>query len=146
MTSDLPLVTVVTPTLNRAATLPRCLDSVQAQTYPHIEHLVVDGGSTDGSIELLEARAAQGGLRFSSGRDRGMYDAINKGMASAKGEVLAYLNSDDAYLPWTIATSVEVIAQGADMVFGDLARVEYKDDPATVALQFYPPFDLNHYT
>lgn len=142
-----PLVSVVTPVLDRRETLDRALDSVAAQTYPDVEHIVVDGGSTDGTLDLLEARARAGGLRYVSRPDDGMYDAINTGLGMATGEVLAYLNSDDAYLPWSIEAAVEGLTAGADLVYGDLVRIDrYEGRPDHLAIQFYRPFDLAHYT
>src|SRR4029079_2623963 len=103
-----PLVSVVTPTLNQARFLERTLASVRGQTYPNIEHIVVDGGSTDGALEILERERRAGTLRTTSGPDAGMYDAVNKGLGMATGEVLAYLNSDDAWLPWAVERVMQV--------------------------------------
>jgi len=92
--ADLPSITVVTPCLNAADTIAEALESVRSQGYTRIEHVVVDGGSTDGTLEILE-RA--GGVRFVSGPDRGRADAVNKGVAMAGGEVIGWLNADDRY-------------------------------------------------
>jgi hypothetical protein len=121
-----PLVSIVTPTLQRVGYLERTLRSVRAQTYPNVEHIVVDGGSTDGTLELLEHYARTYGLRWISEPDRGMYDAINKGFRLASGELLGYLNSDDLYFPWTIETVVEAFADrpDVDLVYGDAIRVD----------------------
>jgi glycosyltransferase involved in cell wall biosynthesis len=89
-----PLLTVVTPCLNAASTLPDALASVPASG--EIEHVVVDGGSTDGTVELLEAAPE---VRFVSEPDRGLSDAMNKGVAMARGEYIGWLNADDYYLP-----------------------------------------------
>jgi hypothetical protein len=92
------LVSVITPCLNGRKWLERCLDSVASQTYPNVEHIVVDGASTDGTVELLESR----GVRFISEPDSGQSNAINKGFRLADGEVLGWLNADDVLLPDTI--------------------------------------------
>lgn len=92
----LPKITVVTPVFNSAATLEQTLESVRAQGYPGVEHVVVDGGSTDGSVEILE-RAE--GIRWISEPDEGLSDAVNKGVAMATGELIGWLNADDYYLP-----------------------------------------------
>jgi glycosyl transferase family 2 len=90
MSSD-PLVSIVTPCLNPGERLVRCLDSVATQTYPHVEHVVVDGGSKDGTVELLRER----GVRFVSEPDDGQAQAINKGFGLTNGTWLGWLNADD---------------------------------------------------
>ncbi|HLX31752.1 MAG TPA: glycosyltransferase family 2 protein [Gaiellaceae bacterium] len=122
---ELPLVSVVTPSLNQAATVAATLESVRAQTYPRIEHIVVDGGSTDGTLEILRKAGGGDALRWTSEPDSGMYDALNKGFAAASGEVLAYLNTDDAWFPWTVESAVAALRDHpeAGFVFGDLLIV-----------------------
>jgi glycosyltransferase involved in cell wall biosynthesis len=92
----LPTISVITPCLNAGTTLPQALDSVRSQGYPHVEHIVVDGGSTDATLELLE-RAE--GVRYVSEPDRGLTHALNKGIGMASGDVIGWLNADDVYLP-----------------------------------------------
>lgn len=92
----LPRITIITPVLNRADMIADALASVRDQGYPAVEHIVLDGGSTDGTVEILRATP---GIRWFSERDRGLYDAINKGLRLAQGEIIGHLNSDDAYLP-----------------------------------------------
>jgi glycosyltransferase involved in cell wall biosynthesis len=137
---DLPLVSIVTPTLQRVDYLERTLRSVRAQTYPNVEHIVVDGGSTDGTLELLERYAETYNLRWISEPDRGMYDAVNKGLRMAAGEILAYLNSDDLYFPWTVDVVVEALEEHpeADVVYGDAIRVD--EIHQWVVPVFMPPF------
>ena len=95
---SLPKFSIVTPSFNQAGYLGETLRSVAGQGYGNVEHIVIDGGSTDASAELLRANEDQ--LKFwVSEKDRGQTHAINKGMAHAEGEILAYLNSDDYYLP-----------------------------------------------
>lgn len=89
------LVSVITPCLNARDWLERCLDNVASQTYADIEHIVVDGGSTDGTVELLESR----GTRFLSEPDSGQANAINKGFRLATGDLLGWLNADDLFVP-----------------------------------------------
>jgi len=140
---DGPLVSVVTPTLNQAQFIGATLRSVRAQTYPRIEHIVVDGGSTDGTVAILEreAEAAAGRLQWQSGRDRGMYDAINKGLALTKGDLLAFLASDDVWLPWAVEAVVQEFEArpDLDLVFGDGIKV-YTEDGAQ-RLRLFAPFD-----
>lgn len=97
-----PLVSVVTATWNSARTLRACLQSVQQQDYPEVEHLVIDGGSTDGTLDILQDEAAPN-LFWQSEPDHGIYDAWNKGLARARGEWIAFLGSDDLYLPGAIS-------------------------------------------
>lgn len=117
-----PKVTIVTPSFNQAKFLPETLRSVREQSYPHIEHIVMDGGSTDGSVDILRAAP---GIRWVSERDRGQVDAINKGFAMASGDVLAWLNSDDTMNRDTVGTAVGALERtGADLVYGDLDIVD----------------------
>jgi glycosyltransferase involved in cell wall biosynthesis len=99
------LITVITPSFNARATIEQTLASVRAQDHPDVEHLVVDGGSTDGTVDVL--RAAQG-VRWISEPDRGLAHAMNKGIAMATGEVVGELNADDVYLPGAL----EAVAAG----------------------------------
>ena len=122
--SSTSLVTIVTPTLNQAEFLPATLESVAQQTYPAIEHIVVDGGSTDGTLDILATWTGHR-LTWTSGKDRGMYDAINKGLSSASGTIVCYLNSDDLLLPWAVADAVKALAATeAELVFADGLRLD----------------------
>ena len=115
--SERPLVSIVTPTLNPGERLVRCLDSVAAQTYPNVEHLVVDGGSTDSTIELLQKR----GVRFQSEADGGQTHAINKGFALARGEWLGWLNADDVLRPQAVDLAMVAARRTpeAGWIYGD---------------------------
>ncbi len=100
---DNPLVSVVTPSYNSAAYIGATLESIQIQDYPAIEHIVIDGGSTDGTLEIL-ARYPQ--LVWTSEPDKGQSDALNKGFRRAQGEIIGWLNADDTYQPGAISTAV----------------------------------------
>ena len=115
MSSD-PLVSIVTPCLNPGERLARCLDSVAAQTYPHVEHVVVDGGSTDGTVELLRER----GVRFVSEPDDGQAQAINKGFALTNGTWLGWLNADDFLTPRSAERAMAAAARrpSAGWIYG----------------------------
>jgi glycosyltransferase involved in cell wall biosynthesis len=108
---DLPTITVVTPSFNAAATIEETLRSVREQDYPHVEHVVVDGGSTDGTVAILE-RAE--GVRFVSEPDRGLSHAVNKGVAMANGSIVGWLNADDIYLAGALRAVGEAFAARPD--------------------------------
>ncbi len=112
----LPLVTIVTPTYSAAHWLPQCRASVEAQTYPNIEHVVIDGGSTDGTVELLRSWAD---VTWRSEPDDGQSDAIVKGFALGTGEILTWLNADDELAPDAVQTVVDTMrARAASWVVG----------------------------
>src|SRR3954468_13392768 len=110
----LPTLTIITPCLNAAATLPATLDSVRAQRFPGLEHIVVDGGSTDGTLDIL--RAADG-VRWISEPDRGLAHALNKGIAMAGGDVIGELNADDVYEPGALAAVADAFAARPDAMW-----------------------------
>lgn len=116
-------ISIITITYNSASSLQRALDSVQSQTYKDIEHVIIDGASTDGTRKLIEAYAKQHkNVKWVSEKDNGIYDAINKGIRLATGDVIGFLHSDDMFY------SVDSIGQiaaafeqnQADVVYGDL--------------------------
>lgn len=124
MAPPLVLVSIVTPVLDAARFLPGLLDSVRSQDHPHIEHIVVDGGSTDGSLEI--ARDAPGVILV-TGSDAGMYDAINRGFERARGELLGYQNADDRYAdPAAVRSMVEQFdaRPEVDVVYGDYRLID----------------------
>jgi glycosyltransferase involved in cell wall biosynthesis len=120
-----PLVSIVTPSFNQARYLEETICSVLGQTYPHIEYLVIDGGSSDGSVEIIQ-RYAEHLAGWVSERDQGQTDAINKGFARARGDILAWLNSDDTYLPHAVGEAVAYLQAHpeAGMVYGDANLVD----------------------
>jgi glycosyltransferase involved in cell wall biosynthesis len=106
-----PLISIITPSFNRAALIADAVESVLAQDYPNFEQIIVDGASTDGTLDVLKKYPH---LRIVSEPDRGMYDAINKGIALARGEILAWLNTDDIYPPGAFAAVAEAFAAHPD--------------------------------
>ena len=100
-----PRLTIITPSFNQAEFIERTLKSVLDQGYPDLEYIVVDGGSDDGSVEIIERYSDQLAWWVSE-PDGGQTDALNKGLARATGEIVAYINSDDYYLPGAFETAV----------------------------------------
>lgn len=119
-----PLVSILTPSFNQARWLPDNLRSVAGQTYPSIEHVVMDGGSTDGSVEILAAAAPS--PTWESRADRGQSHAINAAFDRSRGEVIGWLNSDDAYYSADVVEKVVAIFEdnpSIGLVYGHGALV-----------------------
>ncbi len=128
--SEFPTLSVVTPSFNQAAFLRQTLDSVLDQNYPGLEYLVIDGGSTDGSREILQAY--DGRLdHWVSEKDSGQVDAINKGLRRATGEWVGWQNSDDFYLPGTFHSFARTVRDNpdADLVIADIVLVDEHGGP-----------------
>jgi glycosyltransferase involved in cell wall biosynthesis len=135
--ADRPLVSIVTPSLNQGRYLEETIRSVASQDYPRIEHIVVDGGSSDETLDVLRRHE---GVRWLSEPDRGQADAINKGFRLGAGEILAWLNADDLYLPGAVGTAVAALAEtGAGLVYGGWRQID--EDGATVREIAARPFD-----
>ena len=115
------LVSIVTPSLNQGRYLREAIESVRAQTYGQIEHIVIDGGSMDETLEILSGYPD---VRWTSEPDRGQSHALNKGFALASGEIIGWLNADDAYTAHAVAEGVAALAETGDaLVYGDVTRV-----------------------
>lgn len=117
---SLPLVSIITPSFNQAAYLRTTIRSVLLQRYPRIEYIVMDGGSTDGSVEIIQEYSRDIAY-WRSEPDQGQADAINQGLSRANGDIVAWINSDDAYLPGAVEEAVAVLnaSKGVGMVYGD---------------------------
>src|SRR5215467_6479792 len=107
MQPEMPLVSIVTPTLNMARHLPETIASVLGQDYCRIEYIVMDGGSTDETLAILEGFKDR--LSYTSAPDAGTSDAIFKGFRRAKGQILAWVNADDTLIPGAVRTAVEYL-------------------------------------
>jgi glycosyltransferase involved in cell wall biosynthesis len=140
-----PPITIVTPCLNARATLPETLASVRAQAYPDVEHLIVDGGSTDGTLDLLEEAE---GVRFVSEPDRGLTHALNKGIGMATGDVIGWLNADDVYLPGALdAVGNEFAARPeAEWATGRCLIIDSTGREIRGPIARYKDFLLRHYS
>ena len=113
------LVSIVTPSFNQAPYLEETLRSVAEQDYPSVEHIVLDGGSTDGSVEIIRHWAESHAISWHSGPDSGQADAIQRGVAMARGHIVGWLNSDDIYLDGRVLCDVvKLFERGAEMVTG----------------------------
>jgi glycosyltransferase involved in cell wall biosynthesis len=144
MVDQFPLVTVVTPSFNQAEYLEQTIVSVLEQDYPTLEYMVVDGGSTDGSVEIIKKYADRLAWWVSE-KDNGQADAINKGLSRAKGEIVAWLNSDDVYLPGSIRRAVETLQEHpeAGLVYGKLLSINARGEHVnTIEYKQYALEDL----
>lgn len=122
-------ITIVTPTYNSAASLRTTFESVLAQTHTDIDYIVIDGNSTDGTVDILKEYAPrfEGRLRWVSEPDNGIYDAMNKGISMASGDVVGILNSDDFFVSDDILERVAANIGDNDAVYGDVVYVDSKD-------------------
>lgn len=137
-----PLVSIVTPSYQAVDRLQRCLNNVRHQSYDRIEHIVVDGGSTDGSVEVLQGST---GVTWVSEPDRGQSHAINKGFGMANGDVVAWLNSDDLLAEGAVARAVATLRRcshagwtyGTVRMTGTVARVDVRPPRTLRSKHFY---------
>jgi glycosyltransferase involved in cell wall biosynthesis len=125
-----PRISIITPSFNQAEYLEQTILSVLEQGYPDLEYMVIDGGSTDGSVDIIRKYASRLAYWVCE-KDRGQTHAINKGMSRATGQILAYLNSDDIYLPGTLQRVADAWSSHpeADLIHGDCRIVDRRGNP-----------------
>jgi len=140
-----PRITVITPSFNAAATIGEALASVRDQGYEDLEHLVVDGGSTDGTVDILRDAP---GIRFVSEPDRGLAHAMNKGIAMASGEIVGELNADDRYLPGALDAVGRAFAArpGAEWLTGRCLIIDADGREIRRPITAYKNWLLRHYS
>ena len=141
MSIEQPLISIITPSFNQAAFIEETLQSVLTQDYPAIEYIVIDGGSDDGSVAIIERYADQLAYWVSEA-DKGQADAINKGFARATGKYVAWLNSDDVYLPGAISSAVAALEKNPEVafVYGNDRSVD--GDGKYLAKHEFEPYDV----
>ncbi|RYY46080.1 MAG: glycosyltransferase [Chitinophagaceae bacterium] len=142
----LPRVSIITVTFNSAEFLQDCINSISAQNYPNIEYIIVDGKSTDQTMAIVRKNEARVDFWISE-TDKGMYDAINKGLAVATGDIVGLLNSDDVLdnnnVIQTIVDSFE--QQGVDSIYGDLEFVDRNDVNKVMRIWKGQPFNRSRF-
>lgn len=146
-------VSIITASLNAAAHIETAIGSVSAQTYPHIEHVIIDGGSTDGTLDILESHGNRIGY-FISEPDRGIYNAMNKGIEAATGDILYFLNADDRFCDDRVIEDVVMVfarAPDLEVLYGNLVwdvsgKVVTKRQPAVVTRESIAAATILHQT
>jgi glycosyltransferase involved in cell wall biosynthesis len=133
----LPRMTIITPSYNQGQYIEQTIKSVLAQNYPDLEYWVIDGGSTDGTLDILSKYDDR--IAWTSERDRGQTHAINKGIECSTGEVVAYLNSDDVYEPGALTTAGQFFARHpeAAWVTGKCRIIDQNGQEVRKAITFY---------
>ena len=138
-------VSIITVSFNSAKTIADTIESVLSQDFPQIEYIIVDGGSSDGTVEIIQQYQDRIN-HWVSEKDRGMYDAMNKGIALATGDVIGFINADDFYPTSDVLAAVAEAFEcsGADCCYGDLCYVQQDDVSKTVrywrSASFVPGF------
>ena len=144
--STLPTISVITPTFNQAPFIERTIRSVLDQQYPALEYIVMDGGSTDGTLDIL--KRYEGRLQWISEKDKGQADAINKGIIRSRGDIVAYLNSDDVYDPEALRTVGRHFASHPDVLWvtGKCMIIDAQDHEIRRCITAYKNFLLRRYS
>ena len=135
-----PKITVVTPSLNQGEFIEECIDSILSQNYPNLEYFVIDGGSSDKTIDVIKSYEEHIDYWVSE-KDAGQSNAINKGFRKANGDLVVWLNADDYFLPDCFKTIASVYQENKDasFIFGDGYRVDIN---RTIKAGFFPDNDV----
>ena len=143
--TNYPKISIVTPSYNQAEFLERTILSVLNQNYPNLEYIIIDGGSTDGSVEIIKEYEKYLTYWLSE-KDKGQTDAINKGFEKSTGEILAWQNSDDIYLPGVFIKIAELYRiKKFDLIMGDIILIDKKDKSIrTFRYAPWPKFGLKY--
>lgn len=141
--SNAPLVSIIVPSFNQGRFIRETLESVLSQSHRPIEVLVMDGGSTDETVDVLRSYPAGGEVSWWSERDRGVADAVNKGLEKARGEILAVQSSDDTYLPGAVEAAVATFEGGVGLVYGDVEIIDAASRVTGHPVQ--PPWSLEDF-
>ncbi len=141
-----PKISIITPSFNQGKFIGRTIDSVLRQGYPNLEYMVMDGGSTDGTRELLKGYGSK--MTWRSEKDKGQTNAINKGLKLATGEILAYLNSDDVYGKGALFQVAEFFSKNpkAKWVYGNCRIIDENDRETRRWITAYKNFFLKRYS
>lgn len=141
MTEDLPRISIVTPSYNQASFLEETIQSVLDQAYGDLEYFIIDGGSTDGSVDIIRKYEAHL-THWVSEPDRGQYDALRKGFSEATGDLLGWINSDDAYLPEALWRAGRAYAEHPDTcIAGPVIDVDMRSGKETLMPQYGVTFE-----
>jgi glycosyltransferase involved in cell wall biosynthesis len=126
-TDEKPKISIITVCKNRKEIISEAIKSVENQDYPNIEYIIIDGGSTDGTVELISSHPRVN--KYISEPDKGIYDAMNKGIHFASGEIIAFLNSDDTYFSNNVISEIVLLFQknNADAIYGDIIYIDKND-------------------
>ena len=139
-------ISIITPSFNQGQFIEQTIQSVLSQNYPHLEYIVMDGGSTDNTLAIL--KKYEGKLKWFSGKDKGQSDAINKGLKMATGDVVTWLNSDDYYLPHTLKKVVEEFEKNKEIqwITGEYIIVDEKGEQIQSFVSWYKKLLRKHPT
>ncbi|HPN54843.1 MAG TPA: glycosyltransferase family 2 protein [Candidatus Moranbacteria bacterium] len=139
-------ISIITPSYNQARFIERTIKSVLDQNYPDLEYIIMDGGSTDGTVEILQKYSDK--ITWKSEKDNGQSDAINKGLKMATGDIVAYLNSDDTYETGSLQKVVDFFENNkeAKWVTGKCKIINEKDEEIRKPITFYKNLFLKNFS